>query len=187
MYETGSGVGSVGRDPGHWEVRPFTRAQEAAAQLLDMMTPQAHQPLQPPLRSCVVVGYLGASFCAACALGKPHGSKQCGSVLHHHRDNGAGANSQQSTPNHTPFLWVRLATLTCSCGCHTAVVASVAQALVVVVDTRTARSARVRGMVLGETSPWSTAPTSTLTRATRCTCREPWETARSPWGATSME
>ena len=101
MYETGSGVGSVGRDPGHWEVRPFTRAQEAAAQLLDMMTPQAHQPLQPPLRSCVVVGYLGASFCAACALGKPHGSKQCGSVLHHHRDNGAGANSQQSTPNHT--------------------------------------------------------------------------------------
>jgi hypothetical protein len=65
------------------------------------MTPQ---PPQPPLRSCVLVGYLGATFCAACALGKRHGSKQCGSVLHHHRDNGAGANSQAQTANHTLSL-----------------------------------------------------------------------------------
>lgn len=106
VYESGSGISSIGRSPDRFEVFPFTLAQEAAAQQLDnaamVKVPQGPQgPHLRPLRSCVQVAYLGGAFCGACALGQPHGSKQCGSVLHAHKDRGGGGNSQAATPNHT--------------------------------------------------------------------------------------
>ena len=105
VYESGSGIGSIGRAPDRFEVFPFTSAQEAAAQQLDNAeSARTSQPPRRPLRSCVRVAYLGADFCAACALGQPHGSKQCGSVLHFHKDRAGGGNSQAATINHTISL-----------------------------------------------------------------------------------
>ena len=103
VYESGSGIGSIGRSPDQFEVFTFTAAQEAAAQVLDVEVRHRapHGPEQRPLRSCVQVAYLGAALCGACALCQPHGSKQCGTVLHAHRDRGGGVNSQAATPNHT--------------------------------------------------------------------------------------
>lgn len=100
IYETGSGVSSIGRAPDHFEVFPFTMAQEAAAGHLDMAACMRGGPRQS-VRSCVLVGYLGADFCASCALGLPHLSKQCGSVLHAHKDRAGGANSQSALANRT--------------------------------------------------------------------------------------
>lgn len=103
VYESGSGIASIGRSPDRFEVFPFTSAQESAAQKLDEAVRLRAQPdeEQVALRSCVQVAYLGAAFCAACALGHPHGSKQCGSVLHMHKDRAGGGNSQAASPNHT--------------------------------------------------------------------------------------
>ena len=104
VYETGSSKSSIGRDADHSQVLPFTWAQEAAATQLDAAaSAKAVVPGDPcrPLRSCVMVSYFGSAFCAACALGLPHGSKRCGSVLHAHKDRAGGENSQTQSPNYT--------------------------------------------------------------------------------------
>jgi len=105
VYETGSAKGSICRAADRALVMPFTAAQEAAAARLDMAASAkavaSGGPNPPLLRSCVLVSYLGSEFCAACALDLPHGSKQCGSVLHAHKDRAGGENSQSASPNYT--------------------------------------------------------------------------------------
>lgn len=96
VYESGSGLSSIGRAADQFEVHRFTSYMERAAAQLERHHGLAHQ-----LQSCVMVGYLGSDFCASCALQIPHGSKRCGTTLNAHRDRGGGGNSQESTPNFT--------------------------------------------------------------------------------------
>lgn len=96
-YEAGSGRTVVGRDPANFEIRAFTKELDHARDSVTL--PWSRSNTRPT--GCTMVFYLGASYCMACKLKLPHGTKHCGSVLKLHRDRVRGANSQTNTANRT--------------------------------------------------------------------------------------
>ena len=92
VYESGSGLYSVARDPARFEVRSFPVEMEACARHLDITC-----------TSCVLVGYLGSAYCMHCLFGLNHGAKKCGSILHDHTDRCMQKcmNSQDDSANRT--------------------------------------------------------------------------------------
>jgi len=114
-YALGSGSLSVNPDMRHFKIGEFTKEMEEAATKLNEASRHA-----PPINSCSIVGYLGADFCAPCALGLVHGkhtnlhtespfktmpSKMCASELHLHRDRANGENTQSESLNRTLSLF----------------------------------------------------------------------------------
>ena len=89
MYETGSALYSIGRNPRQFRVLDFTDEMEEM-----VATWEAESGHVQEFNNIVLVMYCGGDMCAHCALGVSHGQVQCGSVLGFHRDNGSGANSQ---------------------------------------------------------------------------------------------
>jgi hypothetical protein len=89
MYETGSALYSIGRNPAQFRVLDFTDEME------EMVSSwEAESGLGEQFNNVVLVMYCGGDMCAHCALGIQHGQVKCGSVLGFHRDNGSGSNSQ---------------------------------------------------------------------------------------------
>ena len=77
-----------------FEVHPFPSELQQLFKYIDSHT-------EVPCNSCVMVGYLGKAFCAACALGQCGSSKKCSTILHYHQDRGGAANSQADSDNVT--------------------------------------------------------------------------------------
>jgi hypothetical protein len=88
-YETGSGRGSIGRNPAQFKVLPFTR------EMHDMADVWAREG-GGTYNNIVLVTYCGADMCAHCACGLEHGSIQCASILRLHQDNAQGGNGRNS-------------------------------------------------------------------------------------------
>lgn len=96
VYETGSGLTSIGRDRRHVEVRCLPDDVHS----LFNTAAQVHGK-DDCGTSVVLLGYLGDAFCASCCQGETSHSGPCGSTLGLHRDRGDGKNSQQASPNTT--------------------------------------------------------------------------------------
>ena len=90
-YETGSGLSSIGRNPGQFQILPFTKDME------DMVKEwEADNDNAPKYNNIVLVIYCGAAMCAHCALHMEHKTIQHGTTLGFHQDLGGGANSQRA-------------------------------------------------------------------------------------------
>ena len=104
-YETGSGVGSIGRNPSRFAVHDMPATLRRTLRALEASRSVRADAPRYDHNHCVGVVYTGALFCAGCALGggcaQYGGSKKCHSVLNLHQDRGGGANSQGVSANVT--------------------------------------------------------------------------------------